>query len=509
MPATSIRNFLLHTGPEAHVEITTTRMKTFGQETAAVKSSVFQKSSQLITKLIANNRQIVDRSCREEMRKTMNFKKTLAAIAVTSLVAPAVWATNGYAPHGIGAKTKGMGGAGVAFPQDALAGGVNPAGMAFLGTRLDIGLDYFRPQRTSKIKGNQQPPPPQGLGNMANGTFDGDHTEDFLIPSFGYNHQISEKMTLGVSMFGNGGMNTDYNDGIPMFNVDQQGKSKRTGIDFAQLFIVPTFTYKINQNHALGIGLNLVGQRIKLRGLENFDNPFMTSKQGKVTGNGYDYSYGYGVRIGWTGKITDRLTLGATYQTESRMSKFDDYKGLLAEEGKFNIPANYAIGAAFKVTPKLTIAADVMRIMYGDINSIANKGPAGSMGPPGATGKDKLGDDDGWGFGWDDQWVYKIGVAYEATPEWTFRAGYNHGSAPYNDSQTLFNILAPAVVEDHMTLGATWKFAEDKDITIHYMHAFENDVKGSNGSIPAWLGGGKANNKMYQDEVGIAFGWKL
>jgi hypothetical protein len=26
---------------------------------------------------------------------------------------------------------------------------------------------------------------------------------------------------------------------------------------------------------------------------------------------------------------------------------------------------------------------------------------------------------------------------------------------------------------------------------------------------PDWLGGGEASNKMYQDEFGIAFGWKL
>ena len=42
----------------------------------------------------------------------------LAAIAV--LLAPAAEATNGYFTHGYGTSNKGLAGAGVAFPQDAL-----------------------------------------------------------------------------------------------------------------------------------------------------------------------------------------------------------------------------------------------------------------------------------------------------------------------------------------------------------------------------------------------------
>jgi long-chain fatty acid transport protein len=39
------------------------------------------------------------------------------------------------------------------------------------------------------------------------------------------------------------------------------------------------------------------------------------------------------------------------------------------------------------------------------------------------------------------------------------------------------------------------------------MHAFEEKVKGS-GSIP-FIQGAEANLKMYEDSLGIAYGWKL
>ena len=48
------------------------------------------------------------------------------------------YANNGYFSIGYGAKMMGMAGAAIAFPQDTLAGAVNPAGMSqFEG--LDIG----------------------------------------------------------------------------------------------------------------------------------------------------------------------------------------------------------------------------------------------------------------------------------------------------------------------------------------------------------------------------------
>jgi long-chain fatty acid transport protein len=40
------------------------------------------------------------------------------------------------------------------------------------------------------------------------------------------------------------------------------------------------------------------------------------------------------------------------------------------------------------------------------------------------------------------------------------------------------------------------------------MHAFENSVKGSN-SVPVGFGSGNVNLKMYEDSLGIAYGWKL
>ena len=70
------------------------------------------------------------------------------------------------------------------------------------------------------------------------------------------------------------------------------------------------------------------------------------------------------------------------------------------------------------------------------------------------------------------------------------------------------NVIAPGVVQDHITLGATWVLPNKAELSLAYMHAFENEVNGAN-SIPPGFGGGEANLKMYQDSIGIAYGWNL
>jgi long-chain fatty acid transport protein len=416
----------------------------------------------------------------------MKLKKIAVLIAAAGLSSSA-FATNGYFAHGYGIKAKGMGGVGIAYGQDALAAATNPANMVLLGDRWDVGVEYFRPQRESTIVGN---------GAGANGKYDGNDSENYFIPEFGYNRMIANNMSLGVSVYGNGGMATDYGRN-PFAAFGATGKA---GVDLSQLFIAPTLSYKINENHSVGVSLKIAYQTFEAFGIQPFAG--MSSAPTKVSNKDHDSSWGWGVGIGWTGQVTPTLKLGAAYQSKTSMQELDEYKGLFAEKGGFDIPENFGFGMAWQATPQLVIAADVQQINYSKVRSIANTLAEG--GPLGAN--------NGSGFGWDDMTVYKIGFAYDINQAWTVRAGYNHGSQPIPSSQTFFNILAPGVVEDHLTLGATWRLPGNGEVSFMYMHAFEKKVKGA-GSIPPGappgFGGGNANLKMYQDSLGIAYGAKF
>jgi long-chain fatty acid transport protein len=184
------------------------------------------------------------------------------------------------------------------------------------------------------------------------------------------------------------------------------------------------------------------------------------------------------------------------------MSKFDKYSGLFANQGEFDIPENYGIGIAVKASPALTIAGDIEVINYGDIPAVGNSADCLFQGAC------ALGGNDGPGFGWQNTTVYKIGVTYVLSPRTTLRAGYVMLDQPIPASQTFFNILAPGVVESHLTLGATWAMGTNGELTVMYMHAFEKEVNGS-GSIPMAFGGGEANLRMSQDSLGVGYGIKF
>lgn len=417
----------------------------------------------------------------------MKFSKSAVLVAVLgTLATPSVFATNGYFAHGYGMKAKGMAGVGVALPQDALAAATNPAGMVLVGDRMDFGLDLFRPDRGAEISGNVFP--------GVDGKYKGSDTKYFPIPEFGYNHLYNESSSIGVSIFGNGGMNTDYKQN-PFAGFGATGSA---GVDLAQLFVSPTWATKLNENHAVGISLNLAYQRFKAKGIQPFAG--LSSNPSAVSNNGYDNSTGYGVRVGWTGKIGSNLSLGATLQSETKMSKFNKYSGLFAEQGDFDIPANYAVGMAYSVGSDTVIAVDWQKIKYSNVKSINN---TSSQGGP-------LGADNGAGFGWEDVRTIKLGVSHQYNSNLLLRAGFSHNKQPIPPSQTFFNILAPGVVEDHLTLGSTFILADKSEITLAYMHAFKKTVNGS-GSIPPGFppgfGGGEANLNMYQNSIGIAYGW--
>ena len=417
------------------------------------------------------------------MKITRQLLPLLAVLAATN-----AYATDGYFAHGYGVKAQGMGGVGIALPQDALAAATNPAGMGLIGDRMDFGLTWFKPQRETELVNTA------GGSGFFDDTYKANDTENFFIPEFGYNRQINPDITLGVTVYGNGGMNTDYKKGIPLF-----GSVGSAGVDLAQLFIAPTVTWKVTPANTIGLTLNLAYQRFEAKGLQGFAG--FSSSAANLTNRGHDNSFGAGVHIGWIGQLNDAVSLGATYQSKTYMSKFDDYKGLFAEQGDFDIPATYGLGIAVKATPAFTLAADVQRIEYSDVKSIAN-----ASLPNLGNG---LGNDNGAGFGWHDATVFKLGASYAYSDNLTLRAGYNHVNQPIRNADTFFNILAPGVVEDHMTLGATWVLPNNDELSFAYMHAFENEVKGRNSIPNNPLGGGNSNIKMYQDSIGIAYGWKL
>jgi long-chain fatty acid transport protein len=447
----------------------------------------------------------------------MPVTKRLTVIALSAfLFAPPVYPTNGYMSHGYGIASKGMAGAGMALPQDSLSAFSNPAGLTRLGKRLDAELEFFSPDRQYKANADFAPPPSP---SVPPGRFKSDN-DLFLIPGFGVNLPLDDRSTLGIALAGQGGMNSDYDTatfanfaappGTPQNPTGEFTASEPTGVDLAQMALGVTYARELSPFAGLGITRQSIGitpilavQRFKARGLQPFRA--LSVSPDNVTNNGYDYSYGGGVRIGWLGSLLDgQLDVGVSYQSKLWMSDFGDYKGLFASGGSFDVPATINAGLAFKLTPKLTVVADFRRIFYSDIDALANPNDI-PIDQIIANPDMRLGGDKGLGFGWDDINVYSVGMQYAVNEQWTLRAGYSDGDEPWKNVNTLFNVLAPATIEKHASVGARYRLDRKSSINFAYTHAFTNTIEGTS----TFTGPQTGYVRMQQDMLQIGYSREL
>jgi long-chain fatty acid transport protein len=208
------------------------------------------------------------------------------------------------------------------------------------------------------------------------------------------------------------------------------------------------------------------------------------------------------MKIGWIGQLTPTLSAGAAWSSEVSMTEFDQYAGLFANGGEFNIPESYGAGLSWQATSALTVAADWQHIRYGSIPAVGN-----SLAP--LLAGTALGAADGPGFGWENSDVLKLGLRYELSEKLTLRAGFSHMDQPIPDSETFINILAPGVIEQHASVGASWRprGKESGEWTLAYTRGLDNTVRG-NGSIPPPFGGGEASLRMHQDMLTVGYSWR-
>ncbi|WP_079435114.1 OmpP1/FadL family transporter [Zoogloea sp. LCSB751] len=376
-----------------------------------------------------------------------------AGAALLAAALPA-HATNGTMPHGYGIKAQGMGGASIALPQDALAAANNPAGMAFVGNRLDLGLAVVLPKPAS---------------TFGNTDFDGDGVKAIPIPEFGYNRVLDERQSVGVSVYGNG-VTTQYDTSI----LGGPG-SANDAAKLMQVIVAPTYALRLGPGQAVGVSLDLAYQRFRVSGV-----PDGLGQEGQ----GNESSTGAGFKLGWTGQVSDQLTLGAMYAARMRMGKLKAYRNLLAHSGEFDVPERYGVGVAWRPRDGIVIAADLMRVNWGDIDSLANALTAPQPG-----------------FGWRSQTISRIGASWQATPALTLRTGYSHGTQIVGKESTTLDYLAPVTPQDHATLGATWAMDASHELSLVYTRVFGEEVRGSGPSAGV-------NVRMSQQWLGAAWAWK-
>ena len=462
--------------------------------------------------------------------KSMHKLSFLLTAGVLLALAGTASATNGYFTHGTGTKNKGMAGAGMAGATDAISMANNPASAVFAVGKLDAGAAIFSPLRsynTTTSVYNGAPP----TFTIGPNDLDSDRNY-FVIPHIAYSWGIGADSALGVAFYGRGGMNTKWQGGTASFFFPPAGQTVsppgtfgagKAGVDLSQAFLDIVYASKVSDKFAWGAGLVVAVQSFEAYGVGSFA-PFTRTlaEDGlpptNLSNNGHELSSGVGAKVGIDFALGDRVRVAASYQTEIGMSELDDYSDLFAENGGFDIPADAKFGVTFKANERLSLSFDVEHIWYSDIGSVgnpfANIFTCPSVNPLSTDFSGCLGGSNGAGFGWDDMTVYKVGFEWSSgSSDYTWRAGYSHGSQPIANTEVMFNILAPATIEDHIAGGFTKKMGATSELNFSVMYAFDNSVTGPNffDFDPQNIVGPPQNIEisMYQWEVELSYSWRF
>ncbi len=395
----------------------------------------------------------------------MTARLTSASLLLV-LTAASAAATEGYFQNGYGARQKALAGAGVADGRDATSASLNPAGLVFSGNEFSMSVSAFAPSRD--FTGSGQP------GFTPTGTVESD-SNLFFVPNIAYSRRLTANPfadVFAITVYGNGGMNTDYR-AVSRPLLECGGGSGvfcggQAGVDLQQALISFAIAKQITPGLSIGVAPILARQQFRATGLAAFTAPGFSTSPNNLTNNGVDVSWGGGVRAGIQWAVVPGVRFGLAGSSRIYMQPFDKYSGLFAEKGDFDIPASMQIGMAVDVTPNLTLMADYRHIWYSSVAAIGNASNAAAQ----------LGSNNGPGFGWKDVDTIKVAAEWRASSNLTLRVGYSHNTQPIQSRDVMLNILAPATVQNHFTAGAMIKLAPRWDLELAGMYAPYQAVSG-------------------------------
>jgi long-chain fatty acid transport protein len=371
------------------------------------------------------------------------------SVATLALVVSNAWAVNGIQMNGYGIKNAGVGGASIALPLDASAPVNNPAGLGFVPTSFAVNLVAFSGNTTASF----------GPVNLRDNT-------TVMAPEGGFAKVLNPEWTVGVTLSG-AGAGSDYGAqlplpaGTPVLGAAQNLKSNRKIAEIAH-----SAAWKPRDDLALGLSVIYAKQELNSQGL-------LLAVPGvgmaAIPGHGTQSASGWSARLGALWNFTPALSLGATYRSKTSMSAMSGYAQdiLLYSKGKVDLPSDYGIGAAWRVTPAVTLAADWVKVNYAAVK--ANQDPAGPL--------------------WSDQKIFKIGASWELNPTWTLRAGYSKNDAQIDSSRVLQNILSPAIDNSNVAIGASMKLDDKSDISFSFDAAPQRTLNGKGTSTGVSLQG--------------------
>ncbi|MBX3174465.1 MAG: outer membrane protein transport protein [Gemmatimonadaceae bacterium] len=433
----------------------------------------------------------------------MRSLRSLALAALTLAVVPQLArATDGHLLHGVGAVNSALGGVGIAANSSILgAAYVNPAGLAaFDGTNIELGFELLKPERTVA----------SSFGAMSGSTTS---TSDWTpIPAFGFTTKLNDRVVIGLSGLGIGGFGVNYaaDPTNPILMPAPNGFGQVYS-NFQLMKIAPAVAWSVNDRLRLGVAANINWSSLAVTPMPIAApdvDPGPDATPGTADDRAYypsaaasDAVFGFGVQVGLQYDVTPTFSVGLAYTSPQTFSDFE-FESQRANPNlpnfgeprsfsfRMDVPAIYGAGIAWTPNEKLQLGLDAKYITYSSTEGFKDKGYNADFSVQ--------------GFGWEDIAVVAAGLEYKLSDRVTLRGGYHYTGNPIPDEQSMFNIPAPAIVQQHVTGGVGFAIRPGVELNIGAYQAFENNIEGAM-YRPMAIPGTSVKNTM--SETSLLFGF--
>jgi long-chain fatty acid transport protein len=359
----------------------------------------------------------------------MNMQKLILTsflLVAELFIFQAVAFSSGFYNGAQSAKAMSMGNAFVAQADDPTALYFNPAGIVQLeSTQVAVGASIVEGNISFKSDGNNS------FASKAGTTDIRHHT--FFVP-YGYiTHKFNDNVSIGLSMFSNFGLCSDWPDKWEGRFVQGGTLSRLTTYS-----INPVLALRPHQKVSLAFGpvIQYLDLKLKNRTL----NPFSSNElDTEFTGSNWGLGYNFGLLI-W---ITENVKFGCSYRSEILQSISDGRLNFTPQEAtpipgvnfydtgftaSIKTPAIVMFGLAWTHGP-LTVEFDAQWTEWSSFEQLAANFNAPVGGQFGLTVPKN----------WRDAWEYHFGVQYALNKYINLRAGfiYDMGAVPASTLEPL------------------------------------------------------------------------
>lgn len=373
------------------------------------------------------------------------------ALVWGALLALRVDAADGNELYGIGAISKGLGGAGVASPRDATWALLNPAALVDLERRADLSLELLY---------NRVGAEPRGAAIAANPWAGRLRTENLVpIPEFGVVWPWG-RGAIGAGVFGIQGNMVEY--ARPRTTLSLLTNSdRRSQYEIAKI----PLAYGHRFDNGWAVGAAVVGAFTRFR-TDSITTNFVPTRGD----NRWDVALGAGLVFGMY-RRWDAWSVGAAYTSRTWVDDFDRYEADLLR-WNFDLPQKVQVGVAFRPAARVEALLDYKWMDWSQVKLLSNATTHG-------------------GLGWRNSHIVKAGLEYRVNDRWTLRGGVSYGKAPVRAEYAFANAITPAISEWHLGAGVSYRVNARRELHIALSYGFpESMTDTGRGDIYSFLGRG-------------------